>query len=97
LAKVAPLTWLQFSAGKFPGEMADMFVRSDPEFIRAMCLAIFEWEGLGETSTRVLGLHGRFDHVIPPPANPDLLLNGGHVIAMSHPRECTDFIHKHLS
>jgi len=97
LAKVAPLTWLQFSAGKLPGEMADMFAHSAPEFVRSMCLAIFEWEGLDDTATRVFRLHGRFDFVIPPPPNADLLLNAGHMIAMSHPRECVDFIREQLS
>ena len=30
--------------------------------------------------------------VIPPPAHVDLLLNGGHLISMTHARECVDFV-----
>lgn len=96
LVQAVPLDWLRFSASKLPGELAAMFAAADPAFVRAMCLAIFQWEGLGETTTQVFRVHGRRDLVIPPPPQVDLLLNGGHLIAMTHATECVDFVKKNL-
>ena len=53
-----------------------------------MCRAIFTWPGLDTTRLRPLRIHGRRDRVIPPPATADLLLEGGHLIAMTHAAEC---------
>jgi len=69
-----------------------MFTGVDSSFVRAMCGAIFSWEGLGDTQTKVVRVHGRSDLVIPCPKHVDLLVNGGHLIAMSHAQECADFI-----
>jgi len=33
--------------------------------------------------------------VIPPPANVDLLLEGGHLLAMTHAAECVAFLGTH--
>ena len=76
LAQGAPLRLLQFSAGKLPSELSQMFAESEPAFIRAMCRAIFDWIGLRETTSKVYRIHGRGDTVIPPPAQVDLLLDG---------------------
>lgn len=92
LADLAPMDWLRVSAGKVPGELAAMFSDSDPVFVRAMLAAIFKWQGLGLTQTQVYRLHGRRDLVIPPPAKADLLLDGGHLVAMTHAKECTAFV-----
>lgn len=91
-ARVAPIDWLRISAGKVPNEFAQMFAEADSSFMRAMCAAIFEWEGLGASPTKVYRLHGKYDLVIPPPPNPDLLLDGGHVIAVSHAYDCSEFV-----
>lgn len=96
LAQVAPISWLQFSAEKVPSELTQMFSESDPAFIRAMCRAIFDWEGLGETTTKVYRIHGRRDVVIPPPRQADLLLEGGHLIAMTHAEECAEFVRRNV-
>lgn len=77
LAQVAPIEWIQFSAGKIPGELSQMFAGVDAAFMRAMCRAIFEWEGLGKTETKVFRIHGKRDLVIPPPEDADLLIDGG--------------------
>ena len=74
-----------------------MFAESDPEFVRAMCTAIFQWDGLGETNTKVFRLHGRHDLVIPPPPRVDLLLEGGHLVAMTHAEECAEFVMRSLN
>jgi len=92
LVEKVPLDWVRASARKLPGELAAMFAAADPEFVRAMCLAIFQWDGLGATDTQVFRVHGRSDMVIPPPEHVDLLLNGGHLIALTHARECVDFV-----
>ncbi len=92
LIDFAPLELIQYAAGKVPEELAQMLSRSEPAFIRAMCRAIFEWEGLDESRLTPLRIHGKHDHVIPLPAKIDLVLNGGHLIAMTHASECVDFI-----
>ena len=58
----------------------------------SMCKAIFQWQGLEPVSVPVFRIHGRKDLVIPPPPKVDLLLDGGHLVSMSHARECIDFI-----
>ena len=92
LAAAAPINWLQISAGSIPNDMAQMFSEADTEFVRSMCKAIFEWEGGANAETHVYRIHGRHDLVIPTPENPDLLLEGGHLIAHSHPTECSNYI-----
>ena len=96
LVKKVPLDWVRASAGNIPGGLAAMLAAADPEFIRAMCLAIFEWEGLGATEAQVFRVHGRTDVVIPPPEHVNLLLNGGHLIAMTHAAECVAFVSANL-
>ncbi len=90
----APLEFIQRAAGKMPGELMQMFEASQADFIRAMCAAIFSWDGLGEAGilTRLLRIHGCNDRVIPLPANVDLVLDGGHLIAMTHAEECVRFL-----
>jgi len=92
LATLAPLDFIRTAAGKLPGELCEMFSNSDADFIRAMCCAIFTWPGLEASRMRPLRIHGRHDHVIPPPASADLLLDGGHLIAMTHATECVAYL-----
>lgn len=92
LAQFAPIDWLRISVGKIPTEMAQMFFNAEPPFIRAMCAAIFKWDGLAPSATKFLRLHGKHDLVIPPPQVVDLLIDGGHLISMTHAAECMEFI-----
>jgi pimeloyl-ACP methyl ester carboxylesterase len=92
LANVAPMELIQAVAGKLPNEITEMFSRSQAPFIRAMCEAIFQWRGLDEGVITPLRIHGRFDRVIPLPRTVDLILDGGHLVGMSHPKECVAFI-----
>lgn len=92
LAQIAPIDWLRFSAGKIPGELTQMFAEAETPFLRTMCLAIFEWKGLHGSTTKIFRIHGRNDLVIPPPSNVDLLLEGGHIISMTHAKQCVEFI-----
>jgi hypothetical protein len=96
LARVAPIDWLRFSAGRIPTEFAQMFTGIEASFVRAMCSAIFEWDGLGISNTKVVRIHGKHDLVIPPPDRVDLLLDGGHLISMSHAQQCAEFIRADL-
>jgi pimeloyl-ACP methyl ester carboxylesterase len=96
LANLAPIELLRRAAGKIPNELAAMFHDSQAEFIRGMCRAIFNWPGLDETRITPLRIHGRYDRVFPLPAGVDLVLEGGHVIAMTHAAECVAFIKAHL-
>ena len=97
LAKIAPIEWLRLSAEKIPHELAQMFADSNPAFVRAMCNAIFDWQGLNETTTKVYRIHGQHDLVIPLPKNTDLILKGGHLISISHASECVQFIQSRLT
>ena len=97
LAQVAPFDWLRLSAGKIPSELAQMFAETDAAFMRAMCVAIFDWQGLKASAVKVHRIHGKHDLVIPSPAKVDLLLDGGHLISITHARECVEFIRERCS
>lgn len=92
LTAVTPLELIRAAAGKLPGELPAMFAGSDAKFIRTMCRAIFQWPGLRATRRHPLRIHGRHDLVIPPPQHVDLLLDGGHLIAMTHAEQCVGYL-----
>mgnify|MGYP001606039526 CR=1 FL=1 len=92
LVDLAPLTFIQRLSGKIPSDVAQMFSRGQADFIRAMCRAIFEWEGLGSLPVKLLRIHGRKDRVIPLPEDVQHVLDGGHLIAMTHSQRCVDII-----
>lgn len=96
LIDLAPLTFIQRVGGKIPGELVEMFRASDARFIRNMCRAIFTWDGLPEDSVPVRRIHGRFDLVIPPPPDVDVLIESGHLIAMTNAAQCVRFIESNL-
>lgn len=92
LIDLTPLTFLQRFAGKLPADVARMFSASDAEFIRAMCCAIFDWDGLTDVPVNLLRIHGRHDLVIPVSRDVQHVLDGGHLIAMTHSEECVRII-----
>lgn len=92
LAGMTPVGSLRVSASAIPSELAQMFHQADADFLRAMCKALLAWSGVDPLSCPLVRIHGRHDLVIPPPVKVDLLLDGGHLIAMTHARECVDFI-----
>jgi pimeloyl-ACP methyl ester carboxylesterase len=92
LAAHTPIEFVQSLLARLPSELAVMFSRSNPEFIRAACKAIFEWNGLPSEAIRPLRIHGRLDLVIPPPTEADCLLNAAHMIPVTHAAECVQFI-----
>lgn len=97
LARIAPIEWLKLSAGSIPADLARMFSSADPSFIRSMCSAVFAWDGLGEHTVKCHRIHGSKDLVIPPPQHVDLLLDGGHLIAITHAAQCVEFVGRALS
>jgi pimeloyl-ACP methyl ester carboxylesterase len=92
LVRLTPIEFVQAAVGKLPSELTGMFSRSDAAFIRAACTAIFEWGGLDESRAVPIRLHGRRDRVIPLPARVDLVIEGGHLVAMTHAEECVAFL-----
>ncbi|OYW31695.1 MAG: hypothetical protein B7Z47_00345 [Chthoniobacter sp. 12-60-6] len=73
-----------------------MFSVCQPGFYRNMFHAISTWEGLKDTTVSVVRIHGRQDELILPPTQADLFLEGGHLIVMTHARECVNFIQSWL-
>ncbi len=97
LLPLVPLEFLRRAAGNLPGELMQMFAAGDPAFIRAMCAGIAEWTGEEPWPAPVLRVHGLRDLVIPPPPRADLLLEGGHLVAMTHAAECVAFVRDRLA
>lgn len=96
LVTIAPLAFVQKLAGKMGSDCIQMFADSDPHFIRTMCRAIFSWEGL-VSNIKPVRIHGTHDLVIPSPEEVDLKITGGHLIVMTHPEECVNFLRKMLT
>lgn len=97
LGAITPFRLAQTVASKLPGGVYEMFARSDPDFMRVACKAVFNWQGLLEDRVPVSRIHGRHDRVIPLPAGVDRVLEGGHMIPATHPRECVQFIESVLA
>jgi pimeloyl-ACP methyl ester carboxylesterase len=94
LLMLRPLIGLTPFAAKMPSDLAQMFATVEAGFVRSMCRAIFDWDGLGTAPVRCIRIHGRRDHIIPAPEKSDLLVDGGHLISMTHAHECVDFVRK---
>ncbi|MCC7217106.1 MAG: hypothetical protein IT517_10065 [Burkholderiales bacterium] len=66
-------------------------------FHRDMYEAMVAWPGGIAPHARVLRIHGRHDSTVRPPATADLMLDGGHLVIMTHARECVDFVRSGLA
>jgi hypothetical protein len=89
-----PIESMKAAAAKIHNDLFQMFSASEASFIRATSDAIFRWEGLGATTTQVHRIHGAHDWVIPLPEKVDRVLDGGHLIAMTHAKECVEYVMK---
>ncbi len=70
-----------------------MFQRADCRFIRAMCSAVFTWDGIADYQGKICQIHGRRDLVIyPPEGDVEIIPDGGHLISMTHGPLVADFI-----
>jgi len=96
LVDLAPMEFIRISAGKVPNDLSTMFSESEPDFIRSMCKAIFAWDGL-QGDVEVTRIHGKNDLVISQPEGVDKILDGGHLIAMTHAQECLEKIEEDLN
>lgn len=97
LANIAPVNLTQTFAGKISrsleNELIEMFSKAESAFIRAMCRAIFEWEGNSEPNCKVCQIHGAKDKLIYPPKHSSKIIeDGGHLIAVTHSNIVSNFI-----
>ncbi len=97
LLPLVPLDFLRRAAASLPGELMQMFAAGDPAFIRAMCIAIADWNGTEPWPAPLWRVHGLRDLVIPPPPRADLLLEAGHLVAMTHAAACVAFLRDRLA
>lgn len=91
LIDYAPIEFVRRVVGKVPAEMGSMLLESEADFIRKMCRAIFSWEGF-QGGCELFRIHGRRDRVIPLPEEVDVVIDGGHLIALTHAGECCEAV-----
>lgn len=101
-ADFIPVPLLQAVSGILTAGQQDsllaMFRRADPAFVRAMARAVFEWEGLKAPPCPVAWIHGALDGVIlPPKERAEIIPDGGHLIAMTHPAKVAEFIRREMT
>lgn len=98
LASLSPITLIQTLTKSCTTHLVQMFNSSDPRFIKAMCLAVSQWEGFSGDKKKIVRIHGELDLVIPCPQDKDtnVIKGAGHLIAMTHPNECMDVIQNTL-
>jgi hypothetical protein len=97
LSDYAPIKLIQLLTGKYDGNLLQMFSGSDPKFIKAMCKLIATWQGFSGPSEKLIRIHGSKDLVINCPQEAELILAGGHLLAMSHARECQALLNSSLN
>ncbi len=93
LIRAVPLRHIGRLVARSPYLAHRMFADADSQFIRAMILAIFRWEGAPHPLTpRPQIIHGRSDRVIPLRSGADHILPGGHMFMMDEAADCVDII-----
>jgi len=94
LAAISPFGLTQTVAGKIGDSRAlEMYQMADPRFIRAMCQALPSWEGFRGPPEVLHRIHGDSDHIIPVPEGTAHVVSGaGHLLAITHPDECVEFV-----
>ena len=95
LSPVTPISLIQALSGKNEHIVSQMFADSDPDFIRAMCKYISSWPGYRGAIDKVYRIHGQKDHIITcPKSDCEVVKDAGHLLAITHARECATFIEK---
>lgn len=92
----APIEFFQKLAGRHDSLFQQMFASSDAVFMRTMCKAISTWDGYPGNLSNVTRIHGEKDKVIKCPRDCHVIKRGGHLIPISHARECVDIIHRYI-
>ena len=73
--------------------LLEQFASTDPDFVRAMAGAIFDWDGREDLRGTRARLHGTWDLVILAPKDgASLIPRAGHMIAMTHEDEVLSFL-----
>lgn len=96
LTKYAPIKFSQTMAGKFRNKVLQMFSESDENFIRAMCIAVTKWPGFAGDKDIVKRIHGEKDLVISCHSNCRTIKGGGHLIAITHAKECIEILNQSI-
>ncbi|OVE81629.1 hypothetical protein BVY03_03235 [bacterium K02(2017)] len=94
LTKITPVKFIQALAGKSSNDVSQQFANTDPQFIKEMCQAIKNWQGVDFVPNELIRIHGEKDHIIACPENCFKINGAGHLVAMSHADECCDFLRK---
>jgi len=95
LANITPIEMVQLLCGKYDAKLLKMFKETDAKFIRMTSKAIFKWSGLDTDQIEAVRIHGKKDKVIVPEGKTDLLIDGGHLIVMTHADECVEYLREH--
>jgi len=101
LCRVFPITSGYFLGAKTKSQrdlLIRMFLETPNGFAKWTVEAIQGWKGYRGERTRVYHIHGGKDHLIPlRRVQPDeVVLDGGHLISLTHPREVNGFIRQCL-
>lgn len=92
---IAPISFIQTLAGKNKHIISQMFSDSDPAFIRAMCKYISSWPGYQGPIDKIYRIHGQKDHIIScPKSGCEVIENAGHLLPISHAKECAALIER---
>lgn len=94
LAEITPMRLIQHIAGKSDHKFFAMFTEVDAGFIRAMCIAVSRWRGYDGCMDALFRIHGDRDHVIRCPKNAHIISGGGHLISMTHARDCINALNE---
>ncbi len=95
LSAITPISLIQLLVGKHEHLITKMFAEADSEFVRAMCHHLPQWEGIEASTTPLFRLHGQKDQLISCPQNGcEVVPNAGHLLAITHPKECGMFLSK---
>ena len=95
LSRITPFELLKILAGSVPGLLSEMYAETPAEMIRESIddLPNFDWS---DDSVKVHRLHGAHDRVIPCPEDVDLVLDGGHLIGITHAEEICRYLRDHV-
>ena len=94
-AAITPISLIQLLAGKHTNIIARMFAEAYSHFIKAICRHLPQWPGTKDIEVPFFRIHGQKDHVIScPKVGADIVSNAGHLIAVTHARECGEFLNK---
>ena len=91
---------LALSANSFPyGMKIKSSLLSNPGFVKWSLRAFYNWKGCEvDRSNNCFAIHGRFDAVIPVwKVRPSKIINGGHLIALTHVAAVNKFINESVA